>query len=165
MGVEIERKFLVRKPLFERAAAGIEPVAIVQGYLESNGRATVRVRIAGDRAFLTVKGRIIGISRSEFEYQIPREDAEQMLLLASGGVIKKKRYNIPVQDHVWEVDVFEGDNAGLIVAEIELKREDEPFAMPDFAAKEVTGIERYYNGSLMRRPFNTWTQDRPPHLE
>ncbi len=165
MGVEIERKFLVRKPLFERAAAGVTPVAIMQGYLESNERATVRVRIADDRAFLTVKGKVVGISRSEFEYPIPREDAEKMLKLALGGVIVKKRYNIPFEGHCWEVDVFEGDNAGLIVAEIELKSEDEPFTLPDFAAGEVTGITRYYNGSLMRRPFNTWPTDRPPRRE
>lgn len=156
MAEEIERKFLTK--------AGWRPSGessrIAQGYLSRVPGRTVRVRLRGERGYLTVKGRNdeSGIARQEFEYEIPPQDAEALLRLCEPGIIEKERFLLPAaeQGHVWEVDVFHGENEGLIVAEIELARPDEPFARPDWLAEEVTGDVRFYNSSLSRAPYPSW---------
>lgn len=154
MATEIERKFLVQPR--DWASMGVGK-AYKQGYLSSADNAIVRVRLAGEQGFLTIKGRTEGISRSEFEYPIPRADAEAMLALCPQPLIDKTRYRIPVGQHTWEVDVFHGLNDGLVVAEIELASEDEAFERPDWLAEEVTHDWRYTNASLARQPFSSWT--------
>ena len=158
MGVEIERKFRVRAG-WRPDGAGEE---IAQGYLSSVPERTVRVRLRGGRGYLTVKGKNGGADaarRAEFEYEIPAADARALLALAEPGVIEKERCLVPVADgHTWEVDVFHGENEGLVVAEIELGAEDEPFARPDWLADEVTGDARYYNSSRARTPYRLWEE-------
>ncbi len=158
MGVEIERKFRVRAG-WRPDGAGEE---IAQGYLSSVPERTVRVRLRGGRGYLTVKGKNGGADaarRAEFEYEIPAADARALLALAEPGVIEKERCLVPMADgHTWEVDVFHGENEGLVVAEIELGAEDEPFARPDWLADEVTGDARYYNSSLARTPYRLWEE-------
>ena len=158
MGVEIERKFRVRAG-WRPDGAGEE---IAQGYLCSVPERTVRVRLRGGRGYLTIKGKNGGADaarRAEFEYEIPAADARALLALAEPGVIEKERCLVPVADgHTWEVDVFHGENEGLVVAEIELGAEDEPFARPDWLADEVTGDARYYNSSLARTPYRLWEE-------
>ena len=158
MGVEIERKFLV-KPSWQPQSAGDE---IAQGYLSSVPERTVRVRIRGTKGYLTVKGKNGGADaakRAEFEYEIPITDAKAMLALCEPGVCEKVRYLVPASDgHTWEVDVFHKRNEGLVVAEVELGAEDEPFERPAWLGAEVTGDERYYNSSLARHPFCEWKQ-------
>ncbi len=158
MGVEIERKFRVRAG-WRPDGAGEE---IAQGYLCSVPERTVRVRLRGGRGYLTVKGKNGGADaarRAEFEYEIPAADARALLALAEPGVIEKERCLVPMADgHTWEVDVFHGENEGLVVAEIELGAEDEPFARPDWLADEVTGDARYYNSSLARTPYRFWEE-------
>lgn len=155
MAVEIERKFLVKNDLWKPyvEASG----RIVQGYLVSGAQATVRIRVKGDSAWLTIKGATSGISRSEYEYAIPVEDALAMLrdLLASPA-IEKTRYLVRSGAHLWELDVFAGGNEGLVMAEVELACEDEPFDTPAWAGEEVTGDPRYYNSHLARNPFRNW---------
>ncbi len=153
MGVEIERKFLVRDGWLP-AGEGVE---IAQGYLTGAGEPTVRVRLKGDAAYLTIKGLPTGISRAEFEYPIPVADAKELLAtLASRRMIGKRRHLVEYAGHTWEVDVFDGDNAGLVVAEIELSHPDEKFALPPWAAEEVSGDFRYSNRYLATRPYRTW---------
>lgn len=153
MAVEIERKFLVTGDGWRALAQG---TAYRQGYLPSEG-CTVRVRVAGQRAFLTIKGKTVGATRSEFEYEIPPADAVAMLeTLAAKPLIEKTRYAIPVGDLVWEVDEFFGDNAGLIVAELELASEDQAFAKPHWVGEEVTHDARYFNANLAKFPFTRW---------
>lgn len=158
MGVEIERKFRVRAG-WRPDGAGEE---IAQGYLCSVPERTVRVRLRGGRGYLTVKGKNGGADaarRAEFEYEIPAADARALLALAEPGVIEKERCLVPMADgHTWEVDVFHGENEGLVVAEIELGAEDEPFARPDWLTDEVTGDARYYNSSLARTPYRLWEE-------
>jgi adenylate cyclase len=153
MAIECERKFLVTSDAWR---AGARPVTIRQGYLADAGHVAVRVRIAGDRAFLTVKGGRLGISRLEFEYGIPVADADAMLALCQRPLIEKVRYVLDHAGREWVVDVFEGDNAGLVVAEVELERPDEPFAMPEWAGAEVTTDSRYLNVNLGRHPYRAW---------
>ncbi len=154
MGREIERKFLVRGDGYRALGA---PERYRQGYVRTAGPATVRVRVAGERGYLTVKGPTQGLTRSEFEYPIPRDDAEALLdTLCERPQIEKLRYRIPAGAHTWEVDEFLGDNAGLVVAEIELGAEDEPFARPAWLGEEVTADPRYRNSELARRPYRTW---------
>jgi CYTH domain-containing protein len=154
MGKEIERKFRVTTDEYKKLA---EPVYYQQGYLTSEPGKTVRVRIAGEKAFLTLKGKSSGISRSEYEYEIPVCDAEEMLAnLACSPIIKKYRYKIPFGKHIWEVDKFLGDNEGLIVAEIELSAEDEAFEKPDWIGDEVSYDKRYYNSRLSLNPYKNW---------
>jgi adenylate cyclase len=130
---------------------------IVQGYLTDSKDATVRVRIKGDRAFLTIKGATRGVTRSEFEYPIPVEDAEEMLGgLSVSPPIDKVRYRVRSGGHVWDLDAFAGENEGLVMAEIELSAENESFEMPSWAGEEVSGDPRYYNASLARHPFKRW---------
>ena len=155
MAVEIERKFLVVGDQWKQDVE--QSTHIVQGYLANAERATVRVRIKGDEAFLTIKGQTQGISRSEYEYQIPVEDARAMLTeLAQGPVIDKVRHLVPTAGHVWELDVFAGDNEGLVMAEVELSSADETVDLPTWAGAEVSDDDRYYNVNLAARPYRTW---------
>lgn len=153
---EIERKFLVLSDDFKSRAATKN--RIVQGYLNSHPERTVRVRIKGEKGFLTIKGKgnESGTTRLEWEKEIALTDAEQLLPLCEKGIIDKIRYEVPVGKHTYEIDVFSGDNEGLIIAEIELSSEDEAFEKPIWLGNEVTGEENYYNAYLSNRPFNTW---------
>jgi len=156
MAKEIERKFLVdpaQLPPLEN------PHIIRQGYIPTQGTATVRVRISNEEAFLTLKGRATGISRSEFEYPIPVADAEKMLSeLCARPLIEKKRYLVPYRGHTWELDIFEGENAGLIVAEIELSDENEVFEKPRWITEEISFDPRYRNANLITHPFSKWDE-------
>lgn len=154
MGIEIERKFLVRGEDWKSLGQG---VLLRQGYLSSAPERVVRVRIEGDSAMLTIKGRSTGATRSEWEYPIPLVDAQAFLdSLCERPIIEKKRYRIPFADMTWEVDEFLGENAGLIVAEIELASEEQAFVKPDWIGEEVTHDTRYFNANLLRQPFSTW---------
>jgi adenylate cyclase len=152
MGIEIERKFLVRGDAWKAAPA----VRYAQGYLNRDKQRTVRVRIAQDQAWLTVKGLSRGATRAEFEYAVPVADAEQLLALCDGPLVVKLRRVIEHAGSTWEVDEFLEDNAGLVVAEIELAADDAPFERPDWLGDEVTHDARYFNSSLATAPFNTW---------
>lgn len=152
MPLEIERKFLVTGDSWQVG----EPVRMRQGYLSRDPACNVRVRVAGETAWLTIKGATDGISRAEFEYDIPVADAEALLAICDGPLIEKERYFVPVGDHVFEVDEFFGDNTGLVLAEIELSSEDEVFERPDWLGQEVSGEKRYYNLSLSVTPFKKW---------
>jgi adenylate cyclase len=154
MASEIERKFLVRSAAYRAHGS---PVRYRQGYLPTAGPATVRVRIAGAHGFLTIKGPAESFTRSEFEYPIPLADAEALLdTLCARPQIEKLRWRVPAGPHTWEVDEFLGENAGLVVAEIELRAEDEPFSRPEWLGDEVTADPRYRNSELARRPYGTW---------
>ena len=165
MAQEIERKYLVKVAEFKHAAANSRSVEIAQGYLYSSAAETLRVRIAGDRAYLTLKGPVKGFSRLEFEYEIPLLDAREMLANLCGSVVEKRRYFIEYGGHTWEVDEFHGENAGLYVAEIELASEGESFALPPFIGREVTGNRAFYNGSLARFPFSQWRDKVPEYRD
>jgi adenylate cyclase len=154
MGTEIERKFLVKGDSWRGLAAGKQ---YRQGYLSTVKERTVRVRTAGDKGFITVKGITVGATRSEYEYEIPLADANQMLdQLCERPLVEKTRYRIPQQNVVWELDEFEGDNRGLITAEVELKDEHQSVTIPGWIGKEVTGDPRYFNANLVAKPFTTW---------
>ncbi|MDR1407839.1 MAG: CYTH domain-containing protein [Tannerella sp.] len=157
MALEIERKFLIDGD-FEPCVVRREK--IVQGYLCADAMRTVRVRICGAEAFLTVKSAsdARGWSRYEFETTVPPAEAEEMLKLCLPGVIDKVRHWIEAGDHTWEVDVFHGENEGLTVAEIELDSEDEPFERPAWIGREVTGDPKYYNSALAKHPFGQWDE-------
>ncbi len=152
MGIEIERKFLVLGDEWRAAPA----VYFSQGYLNRDRARTVRVRIAGNEAFLTVKGQSVGATRAEFEYPIPVWDARELLALCEQPLIEKNRRKILHEGFVWEVDEFLGENLGLVVAEIELPTEDTVFALPEWIGEEVTSDERYFNSNLSRNPFLQW---------
>ena len=158
VAVEIERKFLVQGDGWRQGASGVR---YVQGYLNRDKARTVRVRIAGTQGFLTIKGESVGATRAEFEYPIPLDDAQALLALCEGPCIDKTRYCIPLDGMVWEVDVFAGDNAGLVVAEIELPSEDAPFTRPCWLGAEVTHDARYFNSNLSRYPYGRWAADVP----
>lgn len=154
MSVEIERKFLVRDVRWKSLGQG---VLLRQGYLSSHPERIVRVRIEGASAMLTIKGRTTGASRGEWEYPIPLDDARIFLdTLCEKPVIEKYRYRIPHAGMLWEVDEFLGENQGLVVAEIELTAEDQPFSKPDWIGDEVTNDARYANANLLRHPFSRW---------
>lgn len=159
MSIEIERKFLVRSndwlPADHQERDGRE---IVQGYL-SQGPVTVRVRRAGDHAALTIKGPARGLSRQEFEYTIPDDDARELLALCGNRLVHKTRYRVLYEGHLWEVDEFAGDNAGLVVAEVELTSEDETPPHPPWLGPEVSADRRFSNASLADRPYTTWTDE------
>ncbi|MDE6071218.1 MAG: CYTH domain-containing protein [Muribaculaceae bacterium] len=146
MGLEIERKFLVKNDSFKDIA--ISHSNIRQGYLSREPERTVRIRIKDDRGFITVKGKNSGAVRLEFEYEIPFADAEKMLGLCSGKILDKTRYNVKFGGYLWEIDVFHGLDEQLTVAEIELPSADASFEIPDFIGEEVTGNPRYYNSML-----------------
>lgn len=154
MAIEIERKFLVLgRPWHSEAG-----VHFSQGYLCRDPARTVRVRRAGERAFLTIKGSSRGASRAEFEYEIPLADAEQLLGLCEGPLVEKVRHEILHAGLTWEVDEFLGDNAGLVLAEIELESEDQPFERPVWLGREVTSDARYFNSQLSARPYRSWSE-------
>ena len=132
------------------------PLHYMQGYIVADGLRTVRVRIAGEDGYLTIKGKTEGISRLEFEYPIPVEEAFELLKLCTTPVIEKYRTKVIFGNKTWEVDEFEGDNKGLVIAEIELKSEDELFELPSWIGEEVTGDLKYYNSRLATYPFRTW---------
>lgn len=154
--IEIERKFLVLSDDFIQEA--FSQKRIVQAYLNSNPERTVRVRIKGDKGYITVKGKSHsnGTTRLEWEREIGLADAEALLTICESGFIDKIRYEINVAQHLFEVDVFSGDNQGLIIAEIELQSEDEAFVKPHWLGREVTQDERYYNAYLSKKPFKDW---------
>jgi len=152
MGIEIERKFLVCGPGWRQGQAQ----RYSQGYLNRAAERTVRVRIAGEQAFLTIKGRSQGASRLEFEYPLPLADAQALLQLCEGPLIDKTRYTLEQDGLRWEVDEFHGENAGLVLAEVELPSEDQTITRPDWLGEEVTGDERYYNSRLSELPFGRW---------
>ena len=154
MGIEIERKFL---PKGEGWRGPGQPTLMRQGYLVADPVRTVRVRIEGERAVITIKSKSTGASRGEWEYEIPVPDAAELLeRLCEQPLVEKVRHRIEHAGHTWEVDEFQGENAGLVVAEIELGSEDEAFDLPDWIGQEVTGDPRYYNSSLIRLPYSKW---------
>ena len=154
MGVEIERKFLLAGDAWRGLG---QAVLLRQGYLSSARERVVRVRIEGEQAMLTIKGANVGATRGEWEYPIPLADAVELLDgLCEQPLIEKYRHRIEHAGMVWEVDEFLGANAGLIVAEIELASEDQPFEKPDWIGAEVSGDARYYNANLIRHPFSQW---------
>lgn len=159
-GLEIERKFLVHKWMdWKRLASSCSHIQ--QGYFAAVN--TVRVRIRDDKGYLTIKGpsRNGGLSRYEFEKEITPQEAQQLMLLCESGVIDKHRYLVPYAGHTFEVDEFHGDNDGLVMAEVELKSENEPFESPDFIGKEVTGDRRFYNSHMRKNPFKLWRDTLP----
>jgi CYTH domain-containing protein len=158
MGVEIERKFLLANEAWRGQGSATR---MRQGYLSTDAARTVRVRIEGERAVITIKGKSAGASRGEWEYEIPVADATELLDgLCEQPQVEKIRHRIEHAGHTWEVDEFLGLNAGLVVAEIELGAEDEAFDKPDWIGAEVTGEKRYYNSSLIRMPYSAW-QSKP----
>lgn len=158
MATEIERKFLLSNDGWRTQSDGGS--RIMQGYLANKPACTVRVRVRAERAWLTVKGRAAdgdGVSRLEYEYPIPLQDAEEMLAtLAQRPFIEKVRHEIKHAEHLWEVDEFSGDNAGLVIAEIELAHAGEAYASPSWLGKEVSDDPRYLNAALVKQPFSTW---------
>jgi adenylate cyclase len=157
MAIEIERKFLVDHAEWN-ALAKPDPIYFIQGYLHSEPGKTIRVRATNNKGFITIKGKSSadGLSRSEFEYEIPKEEAVELLKTFTKKTIEKNRYEILFEGDVWEVDVFEGDNAGLIVAEIELESTEQTFKQPDWVREEVTSDFRYFNSALIDKPFKSW---------
>lgn len=154
MGREIERKFLVTGYGWRGLA---QPVRYRQGYLSTVRARVVRVRTAGDRGFLTIKGETTGISRSEYEYEIPVADADEMLtLLCEKPLIEKNRVTAAAGDVMWEIDEFLGDNEGLILAEVELQHADQRITLPEWIGEEVSGDPRYFNANLVKNPYSKW---------
>lgn len=161
MGIEIERKFLVTSDDWRAAAHAVIPMA--QGYINDTAamesgaqKASVRVRIQGGEAYLNIKSRELGHTRQEFEYPVPVNEARELLALCVGGLIDKRRYLVQHDGLLWEVDEFLGDNAGLVVAEVELESADQVFAKPGWAGAEVTDELRYYNLALASKPYTQW---------
>lgn len=155
-GLEIERKFLVKKGGAYKSAA-FSSSHIQQGYIPAEG-CTVRIRMRDDQAYLTIKSHsdANGLSRYEFEKEITMDEAQHLLQLCKGGIIDKRRYLVKSGSHIFEVDEFYGDNEGLVMAEVELADENEPFDKPDFIAQEVTGDKRYYNSYMLSNPYKMW---------
>ena len=153
---EIERKFLVRSDGFKKQA--FQKTLFVQAYLNTDPERTIRIRISGDKAFMTIKGKSSenGLTRFEWEKPIELKEAKELLKLCEPGKIEKYRYLISAGDHTYEVDEFLGGNAGLVLAEIELEKEDDKFEKPDWLGEEVTGNKNYYNSNLIAKPFKTW---------
>jgi len=155
MATEIEHKFLIRDDRWRQQVE--RSVRMRQGYLTSDARCSVRVRVAGGQGFLNIKSGTLGIQRSEYEYPIPLAEAEEILdTLCEKPLLEKTRHFIHFGEHVWEIDEFAGANAGLIVAEVELSHPDEPFERPDWASEDVSHDIRYYNSQLARHPYATW---------
>ncbi|MBU0923570.1 CYTH domain-containing protein [bacterium] len=156
MAVEIERKYLID---LEKLGKLENPNRIKQGYLSINKESVVRVRIKNDKAYLTIKGSNNGISRLEFEYEISFNEANEMLdKLCQKPIIDKTRYVINYDVHIWEIDIFYGDNEGLVVAEVELKDENEQIKLPSWIKEEVTHDNRYFNSNLMKHPYKDWVE-------
>jgi len=161
-GLEIERKFLVKSGDFKKEA--FSSSRIKQGYICSTSGRTVRVRIRDEKGYLTIKGPsdAKGLSRYEFEKEITLDEAEHLMLLCEPGMIDKTRYLVKSGKHTFEVDEFYGDNEGLVMAEVELEYEDEPYEKPHFIGREVTGDKRFYNSNLQKEPFTVWRATLPP---
>jgi adenylate cyclase len=153
MGVEIERKFLLAGDGWR--ALG-EPVLLRQGYLSSDPARVVRVRVEGDQAYVTIKGKSSGATRGEWEYPVPLDEANELLALCEQPLVEKTRRKIEFAGNVWEVDEFAGANQGLVIAEIELSSEDQAFDKPDWIGEDVTHDKRYYNSNLAKHPFSSW---------
>ncbi len=157
MGIEIERKFLLANDEWRRQATG---VSYRQGYLSRDKGRIVRLRTVKDKGYLTIKGEVKGLTRVEYEYEIPRQDCIEILAivekLTEKPIIEKKRYIIEHRGFTWEIDEFSGENQGLIVAEIELDFEEQKFEKPDWVGKEVTDDPRYYNSNLINHPYTKW---------
>jgi len=155
MGLEVERKFLIKSDFKNYA---VKSLTIKQGYISTVYGITVRVRLKDDKGFLTIKGGTdaSGMSRYEWEKEIIYEEAEELLRLCDSGIIDKTRYLIPAGSFTWEIDEFHGENEGLVMAEIELKSENDTFSVPDWLGEEVTGDLRYYNSWLAKNPFTKW---------
>jgi CYTH domain-containing protein len=152
MAIEIERKFLVIGDGWKPLAT---PTIYRQGYIYTHNKTTVRVRIAGNQAYLTIKGKTTGTARTEFEYPIPLKDAEEMLnTLCDRPLIEKTRYQLKLADLLWEIDEFKGENEGLILAEVELKEENQKINLPEWIGQEVTEDQRYYNANLVKYPYS-----------
>ncbi|MBI1733279.1 MAG: CYTH domain-containing protein [Gammaproteobacteria bacterium] len=155
MGTEIERKFLLRDDRWRTAVRVSED--IVQGYLANTERGSIRVRLAGDSASLNLKSMTLGVTRSEFDYPIPADDARAILkFLCMQPLIEKTRHHVPHAGHDWEIDEFRGENLGLIVAELELQHPDQPFTPPSWLGREVSDDPRYYNVCLVEQPYRNW---------
>ncbi|HCY76947.1 MAG TPA: adenylate cyclase [Ignavibacteriales bacterium] len=155
MSKEIERKFLV--DFDEWLSVKAKEILVRQGYLTDSIKPTIRVRVAGNKGYLTIKGKVSGITRDEFEYEIPYNDSDYMLKnFCDNSIIEKFRSEIDVDGYLWQVDRFIGENEGLIVAEIELQYEEQLIKIPKWITKEVTGDQRYYNSNLARIPFSKW---------
>ncbi len=153
MAHEIERKFLVESEAWRTGTAGEN---IAQGYLSSVPQRTVRVRIKSEKGYLTIKGPTTGLTRAEFEYEIPTDDARHLLTLCERPPIEKTRHRVEHAGRVWEIDEFHGENEGLIVAEVEVESEDAMVALPPWVGEEVSHDPRYYNSNLMNNPFRSW---------
>ena len=153
MNIEIERKFLLLNNLWKSEAVGVH---YKQAYLNEKGDNTIRVRIEGNQAKLTIKSKATNISRMEFEYDIPMEDAEKLFLIAKTPAVEKYRYKIEYAGNIWEVDEFLGDNEGLVIAEIELESENQTFQKPSWIGMEISGDKRYTNANLARNPYKNW---------
>ena len=155
MGIEIERKFLVKDDSWrQQADAGTH---YRQGYLIGAKQASVRVRIEGDKAFLNIKSMTLGVTRQEYQYPLPPDEAQEMLdTLCEKPLVEKTRYKIQHGGHEWEIDVFAGDNTGLVVAEVELQSEQEAIELPRWVGVEVSADPRYYNVNLVKHPYSTW---------
>lgn len=159
MALEIERKFLVRGDAWRARAHEVRRMR--QGYLGAEGgRASVRVRVDDEEARLNIKAAVVGSARAEYDYPVPRADAEEILDTLCVGVVDKTRHFVNHEGHCWEVDEFAGANAGLVVAEIELSAVEEAFALPDWLGDEVTDEQRYYNHALAMHPFREWAEVR-----
>jgi len=156
MAQEIERKFLVSSTAFKQAS--FKQTAVKQGYLSSDPNRIVRIRIRDQKGYITIKGlgNTTGASSYEWEKEIPLDEAEKLLEICESGIISKTRYEIKSGNHIIEVDEFHGENQGLVVAEVELANEDEPFQKPDWLGAEVTGDKKYYNSILKKNPFTRW---------
>lgn len=151
--IEIERKFLIKEENWKPQGDGVK---IVQGYLSANPERTVRVRVAGARAFLTIKGKPIGIKRKEFEYEIPKNEGDILLGMCMDFLVEKTRYKERIGNLVWEIDIFEGKNKGLILAEVEIENESQEIQLPNWIKEEVSGDKRYFNSFLVTNPYCTW---------
>ncbi|HMA63287.1 MAG TPA: CYTH domain-containing protein [bacterium] len=159
MGLEIERKFLVTNNHYKSEKL-IDKIEITQGYITLDKEKVIRIRIADDQAYLTLKGLATEVTRHEFEYNIPVDEAREMLkIFCYQPIIKKTRYLIEYKDHIWEIDEFHNENDGLEIAEIELDSEDENFSKPAFIGNEVTTDRRYYNFNLVVNPYQDWKKN------
>ena len=154
MALEIERKFLLKDDSWKSQV--VCSLVLKQGYLAASPGPTVRVRTSDESAFLTIKGKTTGISRVEFEYDVPMEEALELLKLSANAPIEKTRHIVKANGHVWEIDVFEGANLGLVLAEVELQSEDEQIVLPSWIGIEVSDDPRYFNSYLSQNPFNEW---------
>ncbi|MBW4576397.1 MAG: CYTH domain-containing protein [Aphanothece sp. CMT-3BRIN-NPC111] len=157
MAIEIERKFLVKGDRWRSLATGI---LYRQGYIATQKGTTVRIRLVGEQGYITIKGKSVGISRAEYEYPIPAEDAQEMLdNLCEHPLIEKTRYKIKLAGLIWEIDEFAGENQGLIIAEVEITDENQNVELPEWIEREVSDDPRYFNVNLAKHPFQQWSQE------